>query len=33
MPQHGFGTYMIPHDKLSWVIGEAYEMGGTFFEL
>lgn len=32
MPQHGFGTYMIPHDKLSWVIGEAYEMGYRMFD-
>ena len=32
MPQHGFGTYMIPKEKLSWVIGRAYEMGYRLFD-
>ena len=32
MPQNGFGTYMIPLDQLSWVIGAAYKMGYRQFD-
>lgn len=32
MPQHGFGTYMIPRDQLSRVIGQAYELGYRHFD-
>ena len=32
MPQHGFGTYMIPKEKLSWAIGKAYELGYRQFD-
>ena len=32
MPQHGFGTYMIPRDQLSRVIGQAYELGYRQFD-
>lgn len=32
MPQHGFGTYMIPKERLSEVIGWAYEMGYRQFD-
>lgn len=32
MPQHGYGTYMIPEEKLSWAIGKAYEMGYRMFD-
>lgn len=32
MPQHGFGTYMIPKENLSWAIGKAYELGYRQFD-
>lgn len=32
MPQHGYGTYMIPREKLSWAIRTAYEMGYRLFD-
>lgn len=32
IPQQGFGTYLIPKDKLSETIGKAYEMGYRQFD-
>ncbi len=32
MPQQGFGTYLIPNEKLSETIGKAYEMGYRQFD-
>lgn len=32
MPQQGFGTYLIPKEKLSETIGKAYEMGYRQFD-
>ncbi|MBP5787609.1 MAG: aldo/keto reductase [Kiritimatiellae bacterium] len=32
MPQHGFGTFLIPKDKFSKTIGKAYELGIRQFD-
>lgn len=32
MPQQGFGTYLIPKEKLSYTIGKAFEMGYRQFD-
>lgn len=32
MPQHGFGTFLVPKDKFSRTIGKAYELGIRQFD-
>ena len=32
MPQHGLGTFLIPKEKLSRTLAEAYEMGYRQFD-
>ena len=32
MPQHGFGTYMIPKESLSTTLVSAYDLGYRQFE-